>query len=206
MLLCFAGTERPPSCTSFVLRPLAVVLAVLGIALATQLTSHAAMALRITVHPASPRVGQPASVTVLTLAPFSSHCVDDPLADMRPWWDWHPEAPHFELKAFREDQILDIPLVRRGPESEYWDGLVTFPERGAWEVRMVRPEWSGGAADGERCAGARIAVEVDPPESLPATSTGLSGMDQITALTLSCLVGLALLLMARVLTRHRLSS
>jgi hypothetical protein len=168
-----------------------------------QLTADAAMALRITVDPVSPRVGQLARVTVVTLAPFSSHCVDDPNADMRPWWDWHPDAPYFDLKAFGQERIIDIPLVRRDPKSPYWDGLVRFPEPGTWDVRMVQPTWSGGGPDAERCAGARIAVRVDPRESLPATSTNLSGMDRDVAPTFSYVIGFTLLLLAGMLIRRR---
>jgi hypothetical protein len=164
------------------------------------------MALRITVDPDSPRVGQLTRVMVLTLAPFSSHCVDDPRADMRPWWDWHPDAPRFDLKAFNQDRIIDIPLVRRDSRSAYWDGLVTFPDEGTWEVRMVQPTWSGGAEDGERCAGARISVRVDRQESLPATNTGFRGIDPENALTFGYVAGFLLLLLAGMVIRYRSSS
>ena len=163
------------------------------------------MALRITVDPASPQAGRATRVEVLTLAPFSSHCVDDPLADMRPWWDWHPDAPTFDLKAFGQDRVVDIPLVRRDARSPYWDGLVIFPEAGAWDVRMVQPIWAAGAADGERCAGSRISVQVEPRGSLPATSMSLSEIDQAGAVALSYVAGVALLL-AVMLIRRRLAS
>lgn len=186
-------------------RLLAIVLAVWGVLLGAQLTADAAMALRITVDPASPQVGQVTRVVVLTLAPFSSHCVDDPRADMRPWWDWHPDAPSFDLKAFGQDRVVNIPLVRRDAKSPYWDGLVTFPEAGAWDLRMVQPIWAGGAAEGERCAGSRIPVQVEPHGSLPATSTSLSEIDHTGAVALRYVAGLTLLL-AVMLIRRRLVS
>lgn len=192
-------------CIWFVARSLAIVLAVCGVLLGAQLTADAAMALRITVDPASPQVGQITRVVVLTLAPFSSHCVDDPRADMRPWWDWHPDAPSFDLKAFGKERVVDIPLVRRDAKSPYWDGFVIFPDAGAWDVRMVQPIWASGATDGERCAGSRVSVQVGPPGSLPATGTSVSEIDQSGTVALSDVAGLALLL-AAILIRRRLAS
>jgi hypothetical protein len=187
-------------------RLLAIVLVVYGFALAAPLPADAAMALRITVDPVSPRVGQVARVTVVTLAPFSSHCVDDPRADMRPWWDWHPDAPHFDLKAFRNDRVLDIPLTRRDPQSAYWDGLVAFPEQGGWDIRMVQPMWSGGNSEGERCAGARISLHVESQGSLPATATNLSDVDQERPPTFGYVLAFALLLLAGTLIGRRFTS
>lgn len=142
--------------------------------------SEAAMALRITVDPSSPGVGRPARVTVVTLAPFNSLCVDDPNADMRPWSDWHTSAGElrFELKAFQGDRVIDIPLRRRETDRPYWDGQVIFPRGGPWTVRMVYPEWGGGTPHGEECAGARITVLVQEL-ALPATGTD----DQANATT-----------------------
>lgn len=120
------------------------------------------MAIRITVDPASPVVGEPARVSVVTLAPFSEHCVDDSRADMRPWSDWYPkESPlRFDLKTFRGETVIDIPLRQRDADRAYWDGVVTFPVAGRWTLRMVYPEWARGDPTGEECAGARITALV----------------------------------------------
>ncbi len=143
------------------------------------LTTQAAgaMSLRMSVDPAQPEVGQPARVSVLTLAPFSNDCVNDPRADMRPWWDWNGNGGkdlRFDLKAFQADRVLDIPLTRRESDPAYWDGSVAFPAAGEWTVRMVSPLWAGGAAAGEECAGSRITVMVRSG-SMPSTTTASAG-------------------------------
>jgi hypothetical protein len=136
--------------------------------------ADAAMALRMTVDPRVPTVGSTAHVAVLTLAPFSHGCVNDPAADMRPWWDWNGDGGRdlaFDLRAFQDDRVITIPLTRRASDLAYWDGSVVFPTPGRWTVRMVKPEWSGGVPDGEECAGARITVLVRDADRLPGTST-----------------------------------
>lgn len=154
-------------------RALLTLLLAAAIALGIAGASDGAMALRITVDPSSPIVGRSARVTVLTLAPFNSLCVDDPNADMRPWSDWHTSAGElrFELKAFQDDHVIDVPLRRRESDRASWDGQVVFPAEGRWTLRMVYPEWGGGTSHGEQCAGARIIVTVRPSAALPATST-----------------------------------
>lgn len=170
--------------------------------LATQATG--AMALRMTIDPAQPVVGQPARVTVLTLAPFSDHCVNDPVADMRPWWDWNGDGGkdlRFDLKAFQADRGVDIPLMRRESDLAYWDGTVAFPAAGEWTVRMVRPLWSGGAAAGEACAGSRISVTVRSSSFLPDISSLASGQTAALAILVLAIGGSALLALRRLRRR-----
>lgn len=131
----------------------------------------AAMVVRISVDPSPPIVGEPARVTVVTLAPFSQHCVDDPDADMRPWSDWHPSPVRLDLRASGAGQSLDVALVQRGADPAYWDGELNFPAAGTWTLRMVYPQWGGGSASEERCAGARVTVEVSDPAYAAAPAT-----------------------------------
>jgi hypothetical protein len=152
--------------------------------------ADAKMALRISVEPSSPLVGTPARVTVLTMAPLSEHCVYDARADMRPWSDWHPKgALSFELVAAAGGRSIPIPLRQRDGDPVYWDGDVVFPEAGAWTLRMVRPEWSGGNPEGEICAGARIVVPVRSSSAPPAVAGPPIGILAVASILAALLVG-----------------
>lgn len=149
--------------------------------------ASAAMWLRITVDPAEPVVGMPTHVSVLTLVNFESGCVNEPTADLHPWWDWNGNGGkdlRFELKAFQDDRVVEIPLTRRQTDLAYWDGTVKFPTMGPWTIRVVHPLWSGGEKSGEECAGSRITVTVRP-SGLPRTSTVDQGWVGVVGLVLA---------------------
>jgi hypothetical protein len=118
-------------------------------------------------------------VTVATLVSSTSYCVDDPRARLQPWSEWYGFAGPvndfgFRLQAFHGDDALDIPVQQRADDRAYWDGSIVFPAAGAWVIRMVYPQWSGGGAAGEACAGARINVLVRGSDGLPEPGTATS--------------------------------
>jgi hypothetical protein len=149
-----------------------LVAAALGIAFSSRAGSaDAAMAVRIVVTPSQPAVNAPVTVSVLTLAPFTEKCVDDPTADYRPWSDWYSSDGSLGLvqAAHHGTAPIDVALVQREANPAWWDGKISFPTPGEWTLRMARPTWAQAGADAEACAGARMTVRVH--ERLPASST-----------------------------------
>ena len=128
----------------------------------------AAMWLRITVDHAV--AGAPTPITVTTLVMYGQAlCADDPQASIVPNGTWYsgsgsaPSEPSFRLVAYpagRPSATLAIPLRHRAVDSAYWDGSVTFPSAGPWTVRMAQPNWGTAESETERCAGARVDVQV----------------------------------------------
>lgn len=148
--------QLPPKRFTARFLPAVVALLATSTLLATGSSSDAAMAVRITVDPSSPRVGEVARVTVLTLTPFNSYCVNDPRADMRPDSSFRTIGElRREIAAFKDGKVLEIPLTQRSDEPEFWDGDVIFPTSGTWIVEMTHPVFRLA-----ECAGARIMVTV----------------------------------------------
>jgi hypothetical protein len=126
------------------------------------------MWLRITVD--RPVAGAPAAITVTTLVMYGQAlCADDPQASIAPNGTWYsgsgsePTEPSFRLIAYpagRPSAVLTIPLRHRAVDSPYWDGSMSFPSAGTWTMRMAQPNWGVAESDTERCAGARVDVQV----------------------------------------------
>jgi hypothetical protein len=171
-----------------------LVAAALVIALSSRAGSaDAAMAVRIVVTPSQPAVNARATVSVLTLAPFSERCVDDPTADYRPWSDWNTGGMPLRLVLQASQpgtEPIDLSLDRRDGDPTWWDGKITFPAPGEWTLRMSHPTWAQAGADAEACAGARITVRVS--DRLPATSTSARAPEVwlLGALVTSAVLGL----------------
>ncbi|MDP9245122.1 MAG: hypothetical protein M3O64_00575 [Chloroflexota bacterium] len=142
----------------------------LGLILLVAQPAAAAMWVRIDV--AGPvAAGAPTKVTVTTLYLTQTLCTDDPQASPIVNGIWYsgsgsaPSEPSFRLAAYpagRPGASTTISLTHRAVDSPYFDGTMTFPSAGTWTVRMVAPNWGGAESEAERCAGARIDVQVAP--------------------------------------------
>lgn len=152
------------------MRRLIACLFAVGFCLVVAQPAAAAMWLRIEV--AGPiTAGTPSTVTVTTVYLTQPLCAADPRASPVVTGTWYsgsgtqPSAPSFTLIAYpagHPSASVAIPLTHRGADSPYFDGTVRFPSSGAWIVRMADPHWGDPESDAERCAGARIDVQVGP--------------------------------------------
>ncbi len=136
-------------------RTVLACLLALGAVAVDSTAGEAAMWLRIEVQSA-PTAGEPAAVTVTTGYLTEPLCGDDLRAVLIPNGVWYTS----DSRAPRPDRAIPIALAKRGAESPYWDGRVTFPEGGRWTLRMAFPHWGFPESETERCAGARIDVDV----------------------------------------------
>ena len=157
------------------------------------------MAVRMVVTPSAPTVGVPATLSVVTLAPFTQKCVDDPTADYRPWSDWHGSSGPLDrlVAQAAHDGLapIDVPLIRRGDDPTLWDGAVVFPASGEWALRMSYPSWSQAGPSAEACAGARVTILV--LDRLPATATSSTDPARSSALVPLVAVLLAFVWLSR---------
>ncbi|HEY8807946.1 MAG TPA: hypothetical protein VIN70_10235 [Candidatus Limnocylindria bacterium] len=140
----------------------------LGLTLFVAQPAAAAMWVRIEVE-GPVAAGTPANVKVTTFYLTQNVCIDDPRASPIVNGIWYsgsgtaPSEPSFSLVAYpagRPDASLRIPLTHRAVDSPYFDSTVTFPSAGSWIVRMADPHWGDAESETERCAGARIDVQV----------------------------------------------
>ena len=181
------------------MRPALVATALLIPCLALAAPADAAMAVRMVVTPSAPTVGVPATLSVVTLAPFTQKCVDDPTADYRPWSDWHGSSGPLDrlVAQAAHDGLapIDVPLIRRGDDPTRWDGAVVFPASGEWALRMSYPSWSQAGPSAEACAGARITILV--LDRLPATATSSTDPARSSALVPLVAVLLAFVWLSR---------
>lgn len=177
--------------------------ALLLLALATN--AAAALWVRITLDPASPRVGEAAQVSVLTFYLTQDLCVDDPRAIPVPTVVSDITFSEFILEASGPsappERVL-VYLSRRASDPTYWDGPITFPSPGQWSLRMVRPGFPEPYAE---CLGAKKVVTV-LPSALPRTGAGEVGPAPVV-LVLSAVMAVAgaaiALTKAGWMTRHR---
>ena len=140
----------------------------------------AAVAYRISLEPAAPRVSENVTVTVATLFPASG---GGPATEPQPLdsfpWTFVAESPAGESH--------EIGLERRGPNE--WSGTFTFYEPGRWEVGLDRRHL-GTPVDPS--LGARVTIDVQRPGVLlPPLALPLIGI------VVTLLAGVALMVRRR---------
>lgn len=151
----------------------------------------AAAAMWVRIDVAGPIVvGTPTKVTVTTFYLNQPLCTDDPQASPIVNGVWYsgsasaPSEPALRLVAYpagRPNASIPIALSHRAVDAPYFDGALTFPSAGPWIVRMAEPNWGDAESDTERCAGARIDVQVGAARADPVSWTWPGGASLLVA-------------------------
>jgi len=148
---------------------------VLLVALSTP--AHAAMWMRISLNPSMPSAGASVAVTVLTFSATQSVCWDDPRITPIPESTWYGSGPSpvsldLELVVLNSSQRFTVPLVQRRSNGAYWDGTLTFPSGGEWQLYARAAQAPPDPTPSDRCTGSVRTVEVLPlmPTPSPATT------------------------------------
>ena len=153
----------------------AVAALVLVVALSTP--ALAAMWMRISLTPSTPTAGKAVKVTVLTFSATQNLCWDDPRITPIPEATWYgggdtPLSLGLQVVVANSSKTLTVPLVQRPGDGAYWDGTISFPSGGEWQLFVKRAGALPNPTAADRCVGLVRIVEVQPVGSSPSPQPG----------------------------------
>jgi hypothetical protein len=123
-----------------------------------------------------PTAGASVGVTVLTFSATQSVCWDDPRITPIPASTWYgsgssPINLGLELVVLNSSQRFSVPLVQRRSNGAYWDGTLTFPSGGEWQLYAKEAQAPPDPTTSDRCTGSVSTVEVLPLTTTPSPAT-----------------------------------
>lgn len=137
----------------------------------------AALWMRISLNPSTPAAGESVSVTVLTFSATQNLCWDDPRITPIPQATWYgggdaPISLDLEMVVSNSSQRFTVPLTQTPGNGAYWDGTITFPSGGEWQLYAKPAGAPPNQTSADRCGGLVRTIEVQPVGSAASSNTG----------------------------------